>query len=342
MRKRTRIVTVAAAVLSLASACDRHHRSPTEPTGPTGSAVSSIDVTGQTSLANPGDTTQLTAILRSPDGTTRDVTAEATWRVTDGDVASLEAPGLFRARRYGSTMVEVTIGSPISRWTTLRVSPPDTFLVSGSVRSEEGDFLPEMQVELESTAGAFSGRTDSGGIYFLPGRGAGILRVSGEGFETAETSLTVLGDMSHGETLVERAGKHSIGTYRVTITASRSCDLPSAAMQRTFDADVLEAGEFLYVLPTTGEFVTWGGHAGFAGTHHGSSVEFRLSSDYWDCNYSLCEQIPGVGDLSFDAVARGSMGADGISAILDGKLEVNSVSCNAADHQLEMVPVGAS
>jgi len=342
MRKRISTVAVAAAVLSLLSACDRHHRSPVEPAGPTSSPASSIEITGQTNLANPGDTTQLTATLRSPDGTTRDVTAEATWRISEQEVAGLEAPGLFRARRYGSTMVEATLGEPVSRWATLRVSPPETFLVSGSVRSEEGESLSGMRVELESSAGSFAGETDSKGIYVLPGIAASTIRVSGEGFEPAESSLTVLSDMSYGETLLERSGKHGIGMYRVTITASRSCDLPAAAMQRTFEAEVLETGEWLYVLPTTGEFVTWGERPGFAGTREGSSVEFRLTSYSRSTDYSLIEEIPGVGELHFDAVARGSMGDGEISATLDGKIEVNSISCTASDHRLEMVRIGAS
>lgn len=52
---------------------------------------------------------ELTAVVRLPDGSTRDVTAEANWTTTDGSIAAFTAPGLVKGLNPGQVQVSATL-----------------------------------------------------------------------------------------------------------------------------------------------------------------------------------------------------------------------------------------
>ncbi len=52
---------------------------------------------------------ELTAVVRLPDGSTRDATAEADWTTTDGSIAAFTAPGLVKGLNPGQVQVSATL-----------------------------------------------------------------------------------------------------------------------------------------------------------------------------------------------------------------------------------------
>jgi hypothetical protein len=68
-----------------------------------------LAVTGQASLSAVGQTSQLTATVTYPDGTTSDVTTVARWSSSNTAVAQVSASGLVRAFSAGVTVISATL-----------------------------------------------------------------------------------------------------------------------------------------------------------------------------------------------------------------------------------------
>ncbi len=93
---------IAAALTGGMAACDPGG-TPNFPSQPANIlSVMSFEVTGPGTVP-PGGTAKFTATARMSDGTTRDVTAEATWRSSAQSVLSIDAAGLAVAHERGET-----------------------------------------------------------------------------------------------------------------------------------------------------------------------------------------------------------------------------------------------
>ena len=186
---KVRVALVLGAVLGLA-ACE----SPTAPEPPT-PKITSLTISGTTSIGDLGETTQLTATARSSDGAAQDVTAQAQWS-SDGDpltrVVSVISPGLIRAERYGKGGVHATYGSA-SAQAEVRVGPDGAFLVTVDV-SDHGFATDGARVQATSSAGTFSATTNLWGFVSLPAVGETTLQVEKAGFRTIAASVTVSSD----------------------------------------------------------------------------------------------------------------------------------------------------
>jgi hypothetical protein len=84
--------------------------SPSSPTAPSSSSatVSSVLVSGGTSLSKAGQTVQLTATATFSDGTTQNVTASATWQSSNTGVATVTPGGLVTAVTSGTVTLTAT------------------------------------------------------------------------------------------------------------------------------------------------------------------------------------------------------------------------------------------
>jgi len=342
-----RLLALLASVPLVCAGCDHRHSSPTAPVDASLGLQPVLDVAGDTAIVEIGASTQLSARIRTADGALLDVTAEAIWRVLSGPIAEAGAPGRYRALSWGFARIEV--GHPsvsTSASLRIRVAPASAYLTVGLVSSSTGSSLEGILIAAESSAGSFSVRTDENGAFALPARGATTLRIEEDEYEMLLQHLDVGGDSDFPELLVlERRGENGplSGRYLVTITASRSCTLPSPAMYRAFEAEVDETEDGLLTVETLSDdsFVAWGGRTGFTGVRVGNEVTFVLR-DSFDDGYNLIERIPGVGDLYFSGEAAGRVEGGGVRAQLSGTLKVAHGACSAPDHRLEMSRVGGS
>ena len=97
MHKRLAMVVVA---LAMMAGCGD---SPTEPTGP--GTVVQVEITGVPQVLPVGQSTQLRALERLNNGTSRDCTATATWRSADPVYVSVSAQGVATALRTGTPVI---------------------------------------------------------------------------------------------------------------------------------------------------------------------------------------------------------------------------------------------
>jgi hypothetical protein len=83
------------------AACSEKSATPPTPT------AQSIAISGNLTLANKNDTSQLTATMTMSDGTTKSVTATGTWSSSNTAVATITSGGLATALTNGTTVITV-------------------------------------------------------------------------------------------------------------------------------------------------------------------------------------------------------------------------------------------
>jgi hypothetical protein len=196
--RNVRIALVMGAVLGIA-ACDGYQGSPTPP-GPPAPPVTSLTISGETSISDPGGTTQLTATATYSDDTTWDVTAEARWSQSNSDpltaVVSVISGGLIRAERYGKARVQASYTSgrgAASANAEVRVAPDGAYLVTVAV-SDHGYATEAARVQATWSAGTFSVTTDLWGVVSLPAVKETMIQVEKAGFRTITRSMAVNSD----------------------------------------------------------------------------------------------------------------------------------------------------
>jgi hypothetical protein len=132
---RIRPVALAVVIALVAAGCGT---SPTEPGGGGGGGggsvtVSSVAVSG-TLMLTEGATSQLTATAHKSDGTTENVTNQATWQSSDTMVATVSGTGLVTALQAGTADITASFSSQAGRQTLqIRVARFTVSLVAQSV-----------------------------------------------------------------------------------------------------------------------------------------------------------------------------------------------------------------
>ena len=199
---RTSILRIAFVIdaLLVAAACDEPNKSLNAPgdivAGPTATVtVTSLTISGNTSIRDIGGTTQLTATARYSDDTTQDVTARAWWSAGEG--LSVSSPGLIRAVQYGRGTVYASMlgqdGRSVQATSTVRVAPDGVFFATVSV-SDHGYATDGARVQVASSAGTFSATTDLWGEVTLLAAGDARLQVEKAGFRAVTASVTISAD----------------------------------------------------------------------------------------------------------------------------------------------------
>jgi hypothetical protein len=309
--------------------------------GPTGWSV--LTISGNTALSDPGDSSQLTAILSASDGSRRDVTREATWSGPAGLVTVNN--GLMTATGYGRTTVSAT-AEGVRGSVPVTVLPAGMFLLDGYIFSPDGS-PAQAQVEVSSPSRTVSGTTNQWGYFTLPGAGKASVRVKVAGYQDEVRQVTIERDTSLSIALLREGETPSTirGSYTLTFTASPSCALPPEAMRRTYEANVEEGRlmrreEDLIVMLPSVDYVGWGTEAGFIGAREGNTVRFVITNDESQSAYVLVEKIEGGRSLSYAGTASGAVADKAIvttfsgTVTLGGGLGTILGACTATDHSL--------
>lgn len=357
--------------LLVAAGCgDDNNAMPTGPTPTTATPQStpqSISVSGSTSLKQPGETGQLSVTVTFSDGTTRDVTAQAScitmpysYSYTPYEVVHLSARTgcAFRAVAFG--IEEIEVAYPPANWwpappgtavahVTVRVVPDGRFVLHGRV-TEAGYPLKGASVKLASASGELKSVTDSFGNYMLaPVSGDVTVHAEMDGYVAEVRRLAVTRDERMDVALQRASDATGIaGVYRLTFTASQSCSLPSEARQRTYSANVIEGRtivrrEDLIVKLAGAEFVVWGNEPGFIGSLDGKTARFQIDTN-WDGAYGLVELIDLTKELYYVGTATATISERRIVGSFSGTLKLvdrhsraTLGECQAADHQMELI-----
>jgi len=323
----------------LVVACDR--TMPPNPLEPSPTTVVSLTITGGNAMAEPGTVAHFVATAEFGDGSTSDVTTDATWSA-QRQVLTMLGPGTARADFYGTEQLTARYHG-VSGTTYIRVAPDGAYLMSGYVHTEGGIPIPDALVELTSSCGTASTMTNAYGRYTLPAEGEATVRVEKAGFDPDSTQMMVDADGPLNFTLhMSEGGGNLRRTYRLDVSASPSCTLPAAVMSRTYTATLEQMGANVWVTLSGADFVAWG-EAGFTGTRSGDVVSFKVSTDVLD-DFSMVERIPGVGDVYFSGTAAGTFGEPDFSTTFNGRIDVSPSpagsakgTCLATNHRMDFI-----
>jgi len=172
VRRSIRSLTV---VLSaLLAGCGGSSTSPTAtPPPPAAPTITAVRVSGLSAALKPGDTAQLAATATLSNGATEIVTAQASWRSDNTDIATVSAGGLVTAMRAGSTEVRATYQAVSGGMTVEIAAPPppvaQRYALCGSVLETPGDLPIEgayVEVRDRLNAGR-NAQTNSAGRYCI-------------------------------------------------------------------------------------------------------------------------------------------------------------------------------
>jgi hypothetical protein len=226
------------------------HPSPTATPNPSTSVIRVTDlrVGGPASLP-PGETAQFTATASFSDGSTRDVTSEATWTSADASVIAVTAAGRATARSNGTAEVQAALFT-ISNMREVIVVPAGRYRLQVYVREDQAA-VPIDGVRVEVMSGAAVGlaaTTDWDGRAVLYGVTEDAqLQFSKAGYETRVQSVHIVNNYTPiGVQLLASGSRVDLpGGYQLTIS-SGSCEngahLPPDATSRTYAARMWNEG----------------------------------------------------------------------------------------------------
>jgi hypothetical protein len=264
----------------------------------------------------PGETTQFAVRGVFSDGSTQDLTGQASWQSQSRTVLSVDSRGRASGGERGATLLTaVAAGRSVS--TEVLVLPAGTFRVSVVV-NEDSALALDVRVEVVSGVGAgLVDVTPVNGRYDLYGvAGDAEIRISGNGYRdqvqrvvvTDHTALTV-------QVVSSRARVDVSGSYVLTIEGDAGCRaaLPPGLASRRYGAVVSQAGAEVRVLLSGADFALHGlNRNGFIGRIDGRSenIVFNLggfSDTFYAYAYSQPDVIENMGDSIYLYFAGGAV-----------------------------------
>ena len=240
--RRTLCVLIAVAALSWACS-GKSTTSPTATPPAQNPTVSAVTVSGN--APQVGQTTQLSATATLSNGTSQDVTAQATWQSSNASIVSVASGGLATGAAAGEADIRAMYsGATGSLHLKLQ---PRSFAVSGVII--DSDSGRAIDGEVEVIEGANAGkvtRADSSGHYALSGLvpGSFVVRARATGYDSSDTRVTVVDADAHADIALRRAPIRPdysgtwTGEYRITdctnidppgVTAIKLCGYPASS-----------------------------------------------------------------------------------------------------------------
>lgn len=196
MRHSTRNVGVLVVTLlaPIWTSCGSHKPSPTTPTAPTtptspAQGVTRVSISGNVTLTRIGETTQLTSTATLSDNTTKDVTNDGRWLLSDIRVITISSTGLITVVGFGAHDIFFTYQTQAAQM-TVTATPQGTFVIAGRVREPGVSGLASVRVV--DTISGRSATTNSSGQFSLAElpRLQARFKAEKEGYEPAEVDAT--------------------------------------------------------------------------------------------------------------------------------------------------------
>ena len=238
------------AVVALLVACDRAPQSPSPPPGPPPGpqvepTVVSLSMEGP-QVVPIGETVQYTLLARLSNGSSRDVTTEATWSALPATRVTVAGPGLVTGRDRGEAGIHAQFKDRFAN-KSAAVVPAGTLPLFGKVR-EAGVPVPYgwlVSARVDVVAGIGTGLTtftNGSGDYRLFGVAGEItLRATKAGYQPTDRVVNVA-DYQGADAIVElplaMPRVDLSGTYTLTITAAETCGTGLGEGQLPADAKV--------------------------------------------------------------------------------------------------------
>ena len=237
-------------VIALAgiSSCDRSPAAPS-PAAEQPVTLSRVRIDGPTLVA-PGDSPRYMAIAEYSDGSSKDVTATASW-FPNAELFPIyfTSPGIAAPARRGEATVSANAGG-IGRL-TVRVLEPGTFKLGGPLSETGVGALHGATVEVLSGVGqGLRATSDSKGYALYGVAGPVRLRASAEGFTPQVLDVVVTGDTTQALRADTGGGHHRrfriLDDDRLAVPGCRP-GLPDIARGRTYQVELIQNATRLQV-----------------------------------------------------------------------------------------------
>ncbi len=224
-------------------------------------------------------------------------------------------------------------------------TPPTLFTLTGFVSTATGQSLPGATVRATWASGSAStvsvGNLGSAYGLQVPTSGDVTVHAEMDGYDAQERTLTM-----NGSARLDFALARTLPTdqYRLSVTASPSCSLPSEAASRQYTAGLsVDPSGRATVYLRGGTMLAFMGEAGFTGVREGDTLRLQVSDDDF-APYAFVEFLDGYRWLSYSGTVTGRIAGNRIDATFDGRIrlvqypaEMTVAECTAADHRMEFV-----
>jgi hypothetical protein len=344
MRWGTRAVL--ATLVAVACSDSSRPTTPSPPVAPT-AAVVRLELRGPDTV-HLDETEQFTVTAVRSDGSTTDVTSQASWNFALA-LLTMSTPGRLTGKAKGETNLSVAAGGR-SALKSVIVVPAGTYRLKGLVR--DAGVTVGAQVRIENASLGTVNLDAAAGQYAVFG-------VSGE------TRITVTKNGYLEERRTESIGEHRIididlslarsrpeitGTYTLRVTASDSCGtLPEDVRSRTFTAFIAQNGPELTVTLSGAEFAAVSGRPlnQFKGFLEAERAVFQFTSTssgigYYYYSADILEFLSTNRYFGWEGTAATSVSRDVLAGTLDGTVGTYSgpfrpaLRCQSNQHRFEL------
>jgi hypothetical protein len=344
-----RLVPRAMLIALMLAACESESSRPTTPPPPAQtSSVVRLELKGPDTV-HIDETEQFTVTAVRSDGSTTDVTSQASWNFAT-PLLTMSTPGRFTGKAKGETNVSVATGGR-SALRSVIVVPVGTYRLKGTVR--DAGVAVDAHVRIENGSLGTVDLDTAGGQYTVFG-------VAGE------TRVTVTKDGYLEDRRTETIGEHRIinidlslvrsradisGMYTLTVTAADSCGtLPAEVRSRTFTASIAQNGAQVTVTLSGREFAADRGRTlnRFNGFIEAERVVFHFSDafGYYYYYFYTPDILEFVSDnlyYGWDGTATGSISRDRVAGTLNGLVMTftgppfrPALRCRSNQHRFEL------
>lgn len=309
------------------------------PTTPPVVTVTRLEVSGPGSVP-PGGTAQFTATAHMSDGSTQDVTTQASWRTGHSGILTVSSSGLVSGRQRGETSLTASISGRPATQSEVLVLPPGTYRVVGTVR-DAGFPVTGAQVAVTSgtATGLSAGASPEYRLYGVAGPTE--LRVTRDGYHEQKTRLDVARhERVDFDLTLSGPRTEAAGTYTLEVSANPACRgrLPEAAQTRRYAATIVQDGPRVSVT-LSGAFRTHDGRQrnSFSGmVEPGGIATFRLDAPYcgfyyyyYDCSPMDAEVVEEIAPETTLVIAGSAFVRDS-GSMMSGALSGSITTYDAA------------
>ena len=253
----------------------------------------SLSISGPREIA-PGTTAQFTVNGTYSDGSTKDVSENATWNTFPTNILRSAGGGRIEALAAGDAQIFVNFDRRFVSTGVLAI-PPGIFKVSGRVTDSSGG-IENVEVRVLSGTGAgLAAKTDLGGNYALYGVAGDVrLSASAPGYEAQEISATITSHTSRNFALTTSSTSVDVsGQWAMTFRTSSACssDWSPELRQREVTAAISKQGTRLTIRFLGPTVLTNFGSGTAQGRIAGTAFSMTLRFDDYYLIYSLMERI---------------------------------------------------
>src|SRR3954464_9019464 len=231
MKFPQRLLAVLTMALLIASGCGGGSSSGPGPTPPT-PTVTGVVVSG---IGSPtaGDPAPLPATAPFSDGTTRIVTAQATWESSNQAVVTVTSGGLASFLTAGGADIKATFQSVSgTSHATVTAKAPQRFALTGTV-TDATNGAPVANANARVVDGPDAGKSgvsDASGRFTIADLAAGsfVVQFTRTDYETRSMSVALSSDTSLNVAITPQANvTRFYGTYNATLTIhQQTCSFP--------------------------------------------------------------------------------------------------------------------